>query len=151
MMRQFTAFAGSLIMATALVAAQGDQKPPQPTPNPQPPAAPQTPAAPARQTTPEVSLTGCLTQGTSPTVFILDNAKLSSAEKTEKGKTYVLASGTENLNFKAHLNHEVTITGMAESKVSAAPTPGQKVDEKDLPTLTAKSLTMMADRCVTSH
>lgn len=148
MMRHLTAFAGSLIMATAFVAAQGDQKPPQP---PQAPAAPQTPAAPARQMPPEVSLTGCLTQGTGPTVFILDNAKLSSAEKTEKGQTYVLASGPENLNFKTHLNHEVTITGVAESKVSAAPTPGQKVDEKDLPKLTAKSVTMIADRCTTSH
>jgi hypothetical protein len=134
MKRMFTAFVASMA-AVAALGAQSTQRP-------------QTPQAgqdPAKQ--PEITLTGCLIQGTGPTVFLLDNAKASTAEPTEKGKTYVLARGAEDLNFQAQLNKEVSVTGAAEAKAAPLPAPGQKVDEKDLPKLNAKSLTMVADRC----
>ena len=148
MMRHFTAFAAALTVATAIVAAQEPQTPAAPAP-PQPaisqvPA--ETPQNPSQKSS-DVTLTGCLIQGSGPTVFVLDNAKLSPSESTEKGKAYMLASATEDLNFKAHLNHEVTITGSADSKVAAMPKPGQKSDDKDLPKLTAKSVTMISDKC----
>ena len=143
MTRHIVAFAASLTMATALVVAQGQPSPPPPAADQQAPADPQ------QKSPPEVALTGCLIQGDGPTVFILDNAKTSKAEPTEKGKTYVLVSGTEDVNFKTHLNHEVTITGSAELKAAPDPEPGKKMDEKDLPKLTAKSVTMIADRCTT--
>ena len=130
--------AASLFSATALL-AQGAPPPP-PTQNP--PAAPQ-----AQAKVPDVTLTGCLIQGSSPTVFILENAKISKDDTNEKARTFVLASAGEDLSFKPHLNHEVRVTGMAEAKVSPATQAGQKVEEKDLPKLSAKSVTMVADRC----
>ena len=145
MTRHFTAFAAALTVATAVVAAQEPRTPPTPAPSTaQVPADPQAKAAPAA---PEITLTGCLIQGTGPDVFVLDNAKLSAADRAEKGKTYVLSASAEDLNFKTHLNHEVTITGSADAKVAPMPAPGQKAADKDLPNLKAKSVTMVADKC----
>jgi hypothetical protein len=120
------------VFATGLVAAQGTQQPPQ------------------TQKAPEATITGCVIQGSSPTVFILESARLNPQDQNEKVKTYVLVSGTEDLKFVAHLNHEVRVTGVAESKTPPVPAAGQKVAEKDLPKLTAQSVTMVADRCTTS-
>ena len=71
--------AASLFSATALL-AQGAPPPP-PTQNP--PAAPQ-----AQAKVPDVTITGCLIQGSSPTVFILENAKMSTAMQNS-GKTWM--------------------------------------------------------------
>jgi hypothetical protein len=122
----------TLAVATALVAAQN-----------QPPAA----KAPSQVPGTDSSITGCLIQGSGPSVFILDNARMSATDKTEKGKTYLLAAGTPDVNFRAQVNHEVTVTGTAEAKVAPVPPAGQKVAEKDLPKLTAKSITQVADTC----
>ncbi len=124
------------VFATGLVAAQGSTQ--------QPPPQPQT------QKAPEATITGCVIQGSSPTVFILEAARTNPQDRNEKVKTYVLVAGTEDLNLKNHLNHEVRVTGVAESKTPPTPPAGQKVLEKDLPTLTAQSVTMVADRCTTS-
>ena len=83
----------------------------------------------------------------SPTVFLLDNARVNTQDPSEKGRTFVIAPATEDLNISTHLDHEVTITGKAEDKVVPTPKPGEKVDEKDLPKLQASGLTMVADRC----
>jgi hypothetical protein len=125
--------------AVAVLGAQDPQTRPQ-TP-PAPPAAVQ--PAPAT----EVTLKGCLVQGSGPTVFLLQNAKLSTAPASDKGKTYILARAAEDLDFVKELNHEVTINGAPEVKIAPAPPAGQMVAEKDLPKLSAKSLTMIADKC----
>ena len=140
MKRQVLSVIVASVFATALVAAQGAGAQ-------QPPA--QNPPAQA-QKAPETTITGCVIQGSSPTVFILETARLNPQDRNEKAKTYVLVAGTEDLNLKNHLNHEVRVTGMAESKTPPTPPAGQKVAEKDLPKLTAKSVTMVADRCTTS-
>ena len=119
------------------------------------------PAAPAPQATdqkmpPEVTLTGCVVQGSSPTVFILDNAKKDPASTTEKGVRYFLASTVEDVDLRTHLNHEVRIVGEVDAKVSAdpvtqppvPPVPPPPTDpEKLLPKLKAKSVTMVSDTC----
>jgi hypothetical protein len=125
------------VFATGLVAAQGSGSAP-----------PQQP--PQTQKAPEATITGCVIQGSSPTVFILEAARVNPQDRNEKVQTYLLVSGTEDLQFKAHLNHEVRVTGVAESKTPPTPPAGQKVAEKDLPKLTAQSVTMVADRCTTS-
>ncbi|HZL96589.1 MAG TPA: hypothetical protein VFB99_23235 [Vicinamibacterales bacterium] len=125
------------VFATGLVAAQGAGSAP-----------PQQP--PQTQKAPEATITGCVIQGSSPTVFILEAARVNPQDRNEKVKTYVLVAGTEDLQFKAHLNHEVRVTGVAESTTPPTPPAGQKVAEKDLPKLTAQSVTMVADRCTTS-
>jgi hypothetical protein len=116
------------VLATANVAAQSTpaQEVPKPT---------------------EVTVTGCVIQGSAPTVFILDNARLDPQDRNEKSRTYVLLASTEDLRLRTHLNHEVRVTGLAEVKAVPVPPPGQKVAEKDLPKFTAKTITMVADRC----
>jgi len=108
-------------------------------PTQQPPPTEQKPA------TPEVTLTGCVIQGSSPTVFIFDNAKKDPKSTTEKGVRYVAVIAAEDVDLRKNLNHEVQMTGHIELK--AAPPAGQKVEEKDLPRFSAKALTSLSDTC----
>jgi hypothetical protein len=58
------------------------------------------------------------------------------------------APGTEDLFLRNHLNHEVTVRGEARAgKAPADPPSGEAMEEKDLPTLTAKSVEMVSDTC----
>lgn len=108
----------------------------------QDPASQQTPQKPA---VPEITLTGCLVQGSTPAVFIFENARKDPKSTTEPAVKYVVLASTEDLNLRSHLNHEVRISGLPDGKI--APPTTQKVDEKDLPRLSAKSVTMVADTC----
>lgn len=131
MKRVLVASIASLALAVAVVSARQD---------PQDPSKDQ-------QKTPDVTLQGCVSQGSGPTVFILNNARVRPDDKNEKSKSYVIVAGAEDLALVKHVNHEVTITGSAEAKVAPVPPPGQTVAEKDLPRLTAKTVTMVSDRC----
>jgi hypothetical protein len=124
---------------------QQQQQTPPPTPPQQPPTTPQAPAQ--AQKLMDVELTGCLVQGSGPTVFIIENAKAENQTEAEKGKTFVLVSGAEKLEFTTHLNKKVKISGSAENKTVPTPKAGEKVDEKDLPRLTVRSVTHVADTC----
>jgi hypothetical protein len=143
MTRHVAAFTASLFVASALVLARQD---PAPIPQNPPDPAREIPAAKAPAPK-DVSVTGCLIQGSSPTVFLLDNAKYSESDKAEPAKTFLLASGAEDVAFKSHLNHEVTISGTADAKQAPVPAPGQKVNEKDLPKFTATRVLMLSDKC----
>ncbi len=139
MKRYAIGIVGSFVLAAAVIAAQ---EPASPAPSvssdqSRPAAQPKQPA--------DLSVTGCLIQGSGPNVFLLEKAKHSVTDKAEKGQTYKLASATEDLNFQRHLNHEVTISGSSDNKMT--PSSPAKADEKDLPTLSAKSLSMVADKC----
>jgi hypothetical protein len=131
MKRFATGLFASLVVATSLIAAQEQAKP----------------ATADQKNPPDVSVTGCLTQGSGPTVFILDNARMNPRDTNEKAKTYLLVAASEDLGFAKQLNHQVSVTGIAEVKAPAMPPAGQKLTEKDLPKLTAKSLTQVADTC----
>jgi len=103
---------------------------------------------------PEVVLTGCVVQGSSPDVFIFDNAKKDPNSTTEKGARYILASAVEDVDLRTHLNHEVRVVGELDLKVSATPVtptvqpdPQRPADERTLPKLKAKSVTMVSDTC----
>jgi hypothetical protein len=96
---------------------------------------------------PDVTLTGCLVQGTAPNVIVFANAKRNTDDTAEKALKYVVLAGTEDLNLREHLNHEVRILGQAEVKVAPTSPAGQPILEKDLPKLTAKSVTMVSDTC----
>jgi len=118
----------ALVLATALIAAQSQD----------PAGAPPKIA--------DLSLTGCLTQGSGPTVFILQNARRNARDRSEQGLSYMLVDAAADLALQTHMNHEVMVTGAADAKVQAPP-PGQKSNEKDLPKFSVKSLTEVADRC----
>lgn len=133
------AFAG-VALATSIAVAQS--APPTQTPPPQTP--PQTPQT---QKAPEITLTGCVIQGSAPSIYLFSGAKKNADDPKEVGVTYMLVADSEDLNFKPHLNHSVRLTGTAEMKTPPVPPPGGKVAEKDLLKFTAKSATMVSDRC----
>lgn len=110
----------------------------------------------------DITVTGCLTQGSSSTVYLLNNAKKSPTDKTEKGVSYVIVPGSEDLALSSNLNHEVEVTGSAEaagmsspasatsatsSTSSSATVTAQKPTESSLPRFSAKTLTLVSDRC----
>ena len=112
----------------------------------QQPPPPQSSAPPAQQEkAQDVVLTGCLVQGSAPTIFVFENAKKDGQSNTEKGVSYIIVASSPDLNLRTHLNHEVTITGQSDGK--AAPATGSKFEEKDLPKLTAKNVTMVSNTC----
>ena len=127
MKRNLVSAVAGLILATAFVAAQ--------TPTQAPPASP-------AQQDKEVTLTGCLIQGSTPSTFILDNARVDARDRNEKAKRYVVVAGAKEFDPRPHLNHEVSVVGKAEQK--AVP---EKPTEKDLPKLTATAIRMVADTC----
>jgi hypothetical protein len=129
MKRQVIGLAASFAFATALVAAQGMSN--------------ATPAARSKTSPKDMTLTGCLIQGSSATAFQLDNAKTNPKSTMEKGKSYKLVAAAEDLSFSQYVNHEVKITGALEAAAAQAKT-------KDLPTLRAKSLTSVADTCTSA-
>jgi hypothetical protein len=158
--------------------SQEQQRDPSPTPTPSPSSSS---AARSAQKDADVTLTGCLVQGSSPTVFILENAKTSTDAATAKGKSYVIqaAAGTD---LKEHLNHQVRIVGseasMSGAGSSSSPSMGapsspgassqapsaqpaspssqassaasqtpSRTDERGLPRLSARTVTMVANTC----
>jgi hypothetical protein len=132
MKRFATGLLASLVVAGSIVFAQEQAKPA---------------TADQQKNPPDVTVTGCVTQGSGPTVFILDNARMNPRDQNEKAKSYLLVAATEDLGLARHLNHQVSVTGIAEVKMPPPPPAGQKPAEKDLPKLTAKSLTQVADTC----
>ena len=108
------------------------------------PVAGQEPQAPKYK---EVSLTGCLVQGTGPDVFILENAKADPRDASQKGWNYVLASGAAAVSFREHLNNEVRVDGAAETKMPTAMPAGESIKESDLPKLKATKIVHVATTC----
>lgn len=127
MKKLLIAMAASLTLAAGVVAAQSQTQ--------------------EQQKVPDVTLTGCLVQGISPSSFVFQGAKKDPQNSSEKPMTFLVLAGTEDLNLREHLNHEVRITGQAENKTPPTPPAGQQVPEKDLPKLTAKAVTMVSNTC----
>jgi len=98
----------------------------------------------------DVTVTGCLTQGSGPAIFILENARQKPEDKTEKAQSYVVVAASEDVPFAANLNHEVSVTGSADALTATPPPAGQKTAEKDMPHFSAKTVTLVADRCTAS-
>jgi hypothetical protein len=124
--------AAGILSVSAAATAAVQQQPPTP-------ANPQTPAK-------ETTLLGCMVQGSSAEVFLFENA-VDPDNKEARPRTFKVTSFGEELDFKSHLNHRVQIVGVAESKVPPPPPPGGKVDEKDLPVLTVKTISHVATTC----
>jgi hypothetical protein len=127
MKRQTIGVLAGLVVAAALVTAQVAAQSAQ---------SPQT-----RQ--PEVTLTGCLIQGSTPTLFVLDNAKKDPTSRTEPAVSYLVINQIEDVDLTQYLNHQVSITGRAELKV----VPERPRTEKDLPTFTATAIADVSETC----
>jgi len=120
------------VLATALVAAQ---------------SAPPAEAPQGNQK--DVTVTGCLVQGSAPAVFLLEDARANPEDKNEKARKYFLSAAVPDL--RANLNKEVKISGQAETKEPPMPAAGQKVSDQDLPKLTVKTISAVADRCTSAQ
>ena len=141
---------GSLMAVAfaAVTAAQtatpppAQQPPPQQQQQQQPPPSqpPQAAAKPA-----EVTLVGCVVRGSTQKIYLFENA-IDPAKKDEKGKTFLLVFQPDQ-DLSTHLNHKIQIVGLAQDKVGAVTPPATMVAEKDLPTFTVKTITMVADTC----
>jgi hypothetical protein len=115
---------------------QQQQQPPQTTPPDQ-----------QKVRTEDITLTGCVIQGSSPTVFLFENARLNPANRDEKVRSYVLLTGTEDLQLRPHLNHQVMLVGKGEIKVLPTLKPGEKYKEVDLPRFTITRVTEVSPTC----
>jgi hypothetical protein len=135
MKRQLFGVLAGVLTASAFLAAQGTQNPP-----------PQNAAPAQAMASADVTVTGCLTQGSSPTIFVLDNAKQKVDDKNEKAQRYLVVAASEDLPLAANLNHEVNVMGSPDAKVATAGAP-----EKDLPRFSAKTVTSIADRCTSTR
>ena len=91
----------------------------------------------------EVTLTGCLIQGSTPAIFVLDKAKKDPASRTEQAQSYVVVSKVEDMDLTQLLNHQVRITGTPDVKV----VPERPRTEKELPSFTATAIVDVADTC----
>ncbi len=107
-----------------------------------------------KRSMPEVVLTGCIAQGSSSSVFVFDNAKRDPNSALERGERYLLTSVVEDVDLRTHLNHEVRIAGEVDLRVSAMPDldpvpsdPKRPVNERTLPRLIAKTITMVSNKC----
>jgi hypothetical protein len=113
----------------------------------------------------DATLIGCLVQGSGPNVFIIENAKTASASASDKGKSYVLAvaPGATSIDLRTQVNRQVRVVGITEDgAVTVAPssevarssttieTPAAtvKIEEKDMPKLSVKTVARLGDTCV---
>jgi hypothetical protein len=166
MKRNVLSLCAGIAMAGSFVAAQAPQEPAASAPAVvSAPAAPQ--ADQARQSArpaADVTLTGCLVQGSSPTVYILENARSGAAESSSmagasaeaKGLSYLVSATATTVDLKSQINHQVSVTGTTEkaaASVAASPSgeasasADRKMSEKDLPKLSAKTVIKIGDTC----
>jgi len=145
-----TALTALAVCMTLAVSAAAFQTPPPAQQQQQqqaapPPAQPAQAQDPQKTPPPDVTLTGCLVQGSTPAIYLFDNAKKDRNDKGEKAMKYLVLISGEDLDLRSHLNKEVTMTGRVELK--PAPAPGKPVLEKDLSTFATKSVTLVSDTC----
>jgi len=96
----------------------------------------------------DVTVTGCVVEGTDAGVYVLTNV-VTRPDKTQVPKTFRLVSSGEDLDFALHSNHQVQAIGRAEVKAEPRDTPpGGRIDPRDLPAFSVKSIRSISDRCV---
>ena len=166
MTRTVAAFAGVVLVAASIAAAQTTP----PLPRPTPPASPGT----TRQADPPtVTVTGCLKPwdaamtpsagapaGAAAGRFLLTNLEPSASSTTAPGKvtepppapnTQYVVTADRDVNLAAHVNHKVRIEGRVAMKDAAASTaqtrPGDDAGADRWTGLSATSVTMVAATC----
>ena len=171
MKNHFGTFFAGIVLSGTLIAAQST--PPNSSQS-QAASQAQSPSATSPTTqTEDQSLTGCLIQASAPTMFLLENAKATveadsakpsssspsagqsdrstASREASQGLTYLVTASAASVDLKGQLNHQVTITGTADtegvSTPAQAPAPNARMNEKDLPKLAAKTVTKIADTC----
>jgi hypothetical protein len=101
----------------------------------------QTPPPPER---PEITVTGCLTHGSMPSVFILENAKSPTGTTQETATRYLVLAETKDVDLLKHVNNEVQLKGAQEGVI---PPPEKQREENSLPKLRATALLLVSNTC----
>jgi hypothetical protein len=113
----------------------------------------------------DATLIGCLVQGSAPNVFIIENAKTASSAAGDKGKSYVLsvAPGATAVDLRTQVNRQVRIVGITEdgavtvtpssdvarsSTTIETPAATVKIEEKDMPKFSVRTVARLGDTCV---
>lgn len=110
------------------------------------------------QTPAGVTVTGCLRQGSGPSVFILRGAAVpgmstesgeaprfdASSDSTPTSTDYLLVSVPSRVDLAAHLNHKMEVSGQTGD---AAPPAGANAAEKALPRLAVSDAREVATSC----
>lgn len=103
--------------------------------------------APAQQPPPEKDITvrGCLTQGDTAEVFVLNNG-VGESGITGSDLRFRLMPDHDGINIKGHLNQQVQVSGPPDGKPQ--PPPGRAVPEAEFPTLRVRTISMISNECV---
>jgi len=133
MQRYLAAACASVIFGTMLVAAQGTSS--------------QQAIATDKPDPPIIKLTGCVAKGSAPNTFRFENAKLNAKDPNEPSRTFVLVPISKTYDFTRLVGRRVTITGSSDYKTALKAPPGQPLDEKDLPTFTARHVANASKTC----
>jgi hypothetical protein len=96
----------------------------------------------------DVTVTGCVTEGTDAGVYILSNV-MAKPEIQNIPHTFRLVGGDADLDFTLHMNHQVQASGRAELKFPPDPAPGGRIDPRDLPAFAVETIQSVSERCLT--
>lgn len=97
--------------------------------------------------TQDLTVTGCVMQATDAGVYVLSNV-MATPDVQGVPRTFRLVSGGEELDFTLHNNHQVQVSGIGEMKAPADVAAGGRVDARDLPAFTVRSIRSVSDRCL---
>jgi len=132
MKRHLAAACASVLFGTMLVAAQGTTGKQASTDKPDPPV---------------IKLTGCVAKGSAPNTFKFENAKLNFKDQNEPSRTYMLVPVSKTYDFTRLVGYRVTITGSSDYKIALNAPASQQLDEKNLPTFTARHVANASKGC----
>jgi hypothetical protein len=97
--------------------------------------------------TQDLTVTGCVVQGTDSGIYVLSNV-VATPDVRDVPRTFRLVSAGEELDFTLHSNHQVQVAGLAEFKVPPDAPPGGRIDARDLPAFSVKTIRSVSDRCL---
>lgn len=125
---------------------------PQPVPSPSsgqpaPPSSSQPAEVTKAPSEEEITVTGCFVAGSTPGVFLLQDARTAAQGSSEVGRNFVFSAPAGTVDLSRSVNHRITVTGTAENKVVAPPPAGQKVADKDLPVFSVHDAGAVGEAC----
>ena len=104
----------------------------------------------SRETAPrtvDLTVTGCVIEGTDAGTFVLSNVR-ATPDVRDVPRAFRLVSSGEEMDFTLHSNHQVQAAGTAEFKPPPDGPPGGRVDPRDLPAFSVRTIRSVSDRCL---
>jgi hypothetical protein len=86
-------------------------------------------------------------EGLGPNTFKFENAKINAKDANEPARSFVLVPISKTYDFTRLVGYRVTITGSSDYKVALKVAPVTTLEEKDLPTFTARKVANASKGC----